>query len=299
MIFKVIMSLGILVVLPAGLIFVIWKASFKSKLEWLLDVLATTALITWVFQSGDWSLIGTFWRFIWIPLLIIAVVTSWKKIRTLPFRIKYTGNQEITLGMNTLLLLVFGAFNVFIFTSYSTNEQALDLAFPLNDGSYYVGHGGNHVQMNYHNDYEPQKYALDILGLNKLGTRAKGLYPKDLEKYEIYGHGLYSPCDGTVIETRNDLPDLTPPEMDPKNPEGNYVALSCDGHDAVIYLAHMQNGSVSVVEGDSIVTGQLLGLVGNSGNTSEPHLHIHAELDGQGVPLTFEGKFLVRNNIVR
>ncbi|MBO1915549.1 M23 family metallopeptidase, partial [Microvirga sp. 3-52] len=92
---------------------------------------------------------------------------------------------------------------------------------------------------------------------------------------------------------------LTPPEMDPENTMGNYVALTCNGHEAIIYLMHMQQESVSVTEGEEVTTGQLLGKIGNSGNTSEPHLHIHAELDGVGVPITFEGKFLVRNSIVR
>jgi murein DD-endopeptidase MepM/ murein hydrolase activator NlpD len=45
--------------------------------------------------------------------------------------------------------------------------------------------------------------------------------------------------------------------------------------------------------------GQRIGRVGNSGNTSEPHLHIHAERDGAGVPLRFDGRFPVRNDLVR
>ncbi|MEZ7171746.1 M23 family metallopeptidase [Sporosarcina sp. OR05] len=64
-------------------------------------------------------------------------------------------------------------------------------------------------------------------------------------------------------------------------------------------MAHMKEGSVAVAKGDTVTTGQLLGKVGNSGNTSEPHLHIHAELDGKGVPLTFDGRFLVRNQLVK
>nr|WP_210470365.1 M23 family metallopeptidase [Sporosarcina sp. 6E9] len=293
------LSLGILIVLPAGLLVGIWKSAFKSKLEWLLDVLATTVLIACIFQTANWSSIGSYWRYIWIVLLVIAIVTSWRRVRDLPFRIKYTGSQKVSIGINILLILVFTVFNGFVLTSYSVKDQAIDLAFPLKDGTYYVGHGGNHVHMNYHQAHPPQKYALDILGLNKLGTRATGLYPKDLDKYEIYENNLYSPCNGIVIETRNDIPDLTPPEMDPENTMGNYVALTCNGHEAIIYLMHMQQESVSVTEGEEVTTGQLLGKIGNSGNTSEPHLHIHAELDGVGVPITFEGKFLVRNSIVR
>ncbi|MGE7916039.1 M23 family metallopeptidase [Lysinibacillus xylanilyticus] len=54
-----------------------------------------------------------------------------------------------------------------------------------------------------------------------------------------------------------------------------------------------------VEKGEKVTTGQILGKVGNSGNTSEPHLHIHAEKNGKGVPITFNDRFLVRNSLVR
>jgi hypothetical protein len=64
-----------------------------------------------------------------------------------------------------------------------------------------------------------------------------------------------------------------------------------------VELAHLQRRSVRVAAGDPVTAGTPLGLVGNSGNTSEPHLHVHAETDaGEGVPMTFEGRFLIRND---
>src|SRR5699024_12363154 len=83
---------------------------------------------------------------------------------------------------------------------------------------------------------------------------------------------------------------------DPEHATGNYVALGCE--DAIIYIAHMKENSVKVSEGEAVQEGQQIGLVGNSGNTSEPHLHIHAEKDGIGIPLRFDGKFFVRNYLV-
>jgi Na+-translocating ferredoxin:NAD+ oxidoreductase RnfC subunit len=101
------------------------------------------------------------------------------------------------------------------------------------------------------------------------------------------------------MKVRVDLPDLTPPEMNAKNPEGNHVSLTCDGKEAMIIMAHLQRGSITVKKGDKVKEGQIIGRVGNSGNTSEPHLHIHAERDGTGIPLRFDGRFLVRNHLVR
>ncbi|WP_260412143.1 M23 family metallopeptidase [Alkalihalobacillus sp. TS-13] len=50
--------------------------------------------------------------------------------------------------------------------------------------------------------------------------------------------------------------------------------------------------------GGFVKKGEEIGLVGNSGNTSEPHIHIHAGKDGKGVPIRFNGRFLVRNSLV-
>src|SRR5699024_1782179 len=119
--------------------------------------------------------------------------------------------------------------------------------------------------------------------------------------YHIFGDTIYSPCVGEVQEIRDYMPDLIPPETNPALPEGNYVSLTCDhiDQDTMIYLAHMQENSIEVEPGDKVDTGESLGKVGNSGNTTEPHLHIHAEKNGVGVPIEYDGRFLVRNSLVR
>lgn len=290
--------IAILLVLPTIFIYSLWKEKFKSKLEWMIHSLSTILIIVWLFLSGSWDWIGYYLRFIWIILLIIVIIRSWIKTKALPFRIEFNGKQKLTMGIYIVLLLVFGMYNFFVISSYTTEEKAIELSFPLKNGTYYVGQGGNHVQMNYHNAYPSQKYAIDIVKLNRLGTRANGLYPKNIEKYEIFNDELFSPCYGKVVEMKDHLPDLTPPDTNPENPEGNYLALSCDGEDAIVYIAHMKKGSVVVEEGSKVQEGQKIGNVGNSGNTTEPHLHIHAEKDGKGIPILFDGRFLVRNHLV-
>jgi len=99
--------------------------------------------------------------------------------------------------------------------------------------------------------------------------------------------------------------DFSPPGRDPENRAGNHVALECEG--ATIYLAHLMRGSVCAKVGERVRAGQVLGRVGNSGNTTEPHLHIHAETGPYpgkfpgmpGVPIRFGGQFLVRNDRVK
>lgn len=294
----ILITVGILFLLPLVFIGLLLKNKYKAKLEWLLDALVTFLLVGWVYQAGPWSWGSYYFRFVMVGLLVIALVYSWRKVRTLPFKVHKV--KKFSFMINVFLIVVFGLYNVFALTSYSTNKSGLELVFPMEEGTYFIAQGGDHMQMNYHQSYEPQQYALDIVALNSFGARAKGIYPKDLSRYEIYGHEIKSPCAGIVTEMENGLPDLTPPDSDPENATGNYVALLCnDAADTILYLAHMQEGSVLVEEGDAVEVGQLLGKIGNSGNTSEPHLHIHAEKNGIGIPLTFDGRFLVRNQLIR
>lgn len=104
-------------------------------------------------------------------------------------------------------------------------------------------------------------------------------------------------------QTANDLPDLIPPERDRENPAGNHILIRCDRADVV--LAHLQRGSLTVQEGETVEVGQAIAKIGNSGNTTEPHLHIHVRkentgtslLDGEAMPITFFNLFLVRNSL--
>lgn len=155
------------------------------------------------------------------------------KVRKLPFKIHE--KKKISFIVNIILIFVFGLYNIFVLTSYSTNATKLELDFPMAEGTYFIGQGGDHVQMNYHQSYEPQQYALDIVALNTLGTRAKGFYPKDLDRYEIFGHAIVSPCAGVVTEMENGLPDLTPLKQILSMLQGIMLRLfrSCSRYDFV------------------------------------------------------------------
>jgi murein DD-endopeptidase MepM/ murein hydrolase activator NlpD len=140
--------------------------------------------------------------------------------------------------------------------------------------------------------------------INQWGLRADGFLPADPAQYAIFGTPVYAPCDGTVIRTENNREDMPPPLPDREVIPGNHVLLDCG--EFIVLLAHFKKGSVAVGKGQTIETGQMLGEIGNSGNTNEPHLHIHAQrrgtgempLDGEPLWMTFEGKFLVRNQLV-
>ncbi len=181
-------------------------------------------------------------------------------------------------------------------------HKGLDLDFPLKGGLFYIAHGGGSGLSNYHGRFaRSQKYALDITQLNSIGARARGLLPKELDRYRIYGAHVYSPCAGTVIAAFDGAPDALIGVLQNQHaPTGNHLWIQPEGTEILLILAHLQPGSLLVKAGDTILAGQLLARVGNSGHTTEPHLHIHAQLEPGNripVPLTFRRRWLVRNSI--
>ncbi|MGW7539638.1 M23 family metallopeptidase [Streptomyces sp. NPDC054770] len=157
------------------------------------------------------------------------------------------------------------------------------LRFPL-EGAWYVVQGGGPA-VNHHARVPEQRAALDLVALGRYGTRTRP--GRDLTAYAAYGRPVLSPCDGRVVSAADGVADQRPGEIRYQPPYGNHVFL--DTGREIVKLAHLRPGSVTVAEGDTVRAGQVLGEVGNSGNSTEPHLHLHAERDGIGLDLEFEG----------
>jgi len=140
-----------------------------------------------------------------------------------------------------------------------------------------------------------QRWAVDWMQLDENNLMFKGDRLK-LQSYPHYGQEIIAVADGIVLETRNDQPDQVPGKL----PEGLQFDVVCgnfvlqdigDGYSA--FYAHMIPGSVRVKAGDKVKRGQVLGLIGNSGNTSAPHLHFHIVkgktcLSSPGVPYVID-----------
>lgn len=188
---------------------------------------------------------------------------------------------------------------------------AINLDMPLGPGRYLVISGGAHASINSHfltldleraKAFRGQSFAIDIIGIDQWGFRTTGISPKDPKAYEIYGAQVLAPCAGRVSHVVDGVADNEVPNMNRKNMTGNHVMLECG--DVCVLLAHMAPGSVAVARDDLVESGEPLGRVGNSGNSGEPHLHIHvqtkapdnAPVAGNPLWFTVEGRFLVRND---
>ncbi|PQP82744.1 hypothetical protein C0Q44_15220 [Paenibacillus sp. PCH8] len=153
----------------------------------------------------------------------------------------------------------------------STDNQftKTEFQFPMK-GEMFVFWGGNNVLSNYHYEHETQRYALDIVR-----TKEDSSYQGDAavnENYYAFGEPLYAAAEGTVVEIKNDIPDNVPGVMNPVEPAGNYVVID-HGNGEYSITGHIKEGSVAVKEGDKLKQGDLIGELGNSGNSSEAHLH--------------------------
>jgi hypothetical protein len=173
-------------------------------------------------------------------------------------------------------------------TQYLDYETNADLRLPF-DGEWYVFWGGRSTQDNYHASNPAQRFAYDFV-VHEDGVSHAG-EADVLENYHCWGREILAPADALVVATVNDLPDQAIGQTDLDNPAGNHVILAF-GEDEYAFLAHLQQGSVRVQQGQEIEQGDILGLCGNSGNTSEPHLHFHMQttadlLAGDGLPALF------------
>lgn len=120
-----------------------------------------------------------------------------------------------------------------------------------------------------------QRYAVDWEQVNEQGRIYRGPREK-VESYFIFGKEAIAVADATVVSTTDGAPEGTPGQyptsIDPVTADGNAVILDLGQHRYAMY-AHLQPGSIKVHQGDRVKTGQVLGLVGNTGNSLVPHLH--------------------------
>lgn len=140
--------------------------------------------------------------------------------------------------------------------------------FPVS-GQWYVVQGGGRLS-NHHAVVPEQRGAIDIVGIR--GNPG-------------YGEPVVAPCAGRVVAAVDGIEDQEPGTVRFAPPYGNHVSI--DTGSEVVTLAHLRPTTVAVETGDEVEAGQFLGAVGNSGNSTAPHLHLQAARDGLGLDLRF------------
>jgi peptidase M23-like protein len=183
-----------------------------------------------------------------------------------------------------------------------SRAKAVVVAPPLKGSGWVVGNGccapinahrGATLSVNGTAD-AAERFAIDFVQLGPNSSLVQGDATKN-ESFGYYGDEIYAAAAGKVVAIQDDqptqLPGVLPPGQTVQTAGGNYVVVDI-GKGRYAFYAHMQPGSLEVKLGDAVKTGQVLGLLGNTGNTDGAHLHFHI-MDGpspllsNGLPFVF------------
>ena len=201
----------------------------------------------------------------------------------------------------------------------------LVLASPVGPGDWWIGLGPSNTSdhrravIRVGEDTVPhlaQRFAIDWVKMDSRGEYARDHRGRRNADWYGYGEPVFAVADARVAAVGDGIPDNTPGENSRAVPMrvatvlGNYVVLDLGAragggvHLFALY-GHLQPGSLEVHAGDSVHQGQVLGVIGNSGNSDGPHLHFHvteaadsaaAQLRSEGVPFVLDSFTVVNHD---
>lgn len=230
----------------------------------------------------------TLWR--WGPPAL-AVATSSALVIALAsaFRGRLTWSWRRAAGFAGLCGIVgsMGVYQTFP-SSHDSSPSEVDFHLPL-DGPVTVAWGGSRPRVNHHVSSPAERWGYDLLvTVDGRSHRGEG---RALGEYYAYDRAVRAPAAGGVVAVHDGIADRPPGRPDPRSGGGNRIVIEVWPGE-YLFIAHLGAGSIPLVVGQSVRQGDLVGRVGNSGNSSEPHVHVHLQDtplsdEGEGIPFSF------------
>lgn len=299
-----------LVLLVLGLLF--WKRQPHSKVAIFLLWLDFLALNLVFFFIINWSVSNYYLRYLCLIIPAIILVRVLFRLRAIPWLPRKDARgvrAAFLIGLILLPLFAWANLRVLSSNRYETDNPVPLLVLVPVYGMWVVTNGGNAVDglgmSNYANAIFPPDnytdpslaYAVDFQEITIRGNLSQeGSRPDDFRVYEGFNSEVFAPCPGTVVFVESGNPTK---EVDAvAEGLGDRVVIQC--FETYVTVANLR--SILVKENEKVRVGQTIGYVGNTGQPSLPHLHVHATVnsfgpDGIPVPLLFEYVFATRNTV--
>jgi murein DD-endopeptidase MepM/ murein hydrolase activator NlpD len=213
--------------------------------------------------------------------LLVAVLVSALRGRSWSWR--------RTIGFAGLCVIVatLGVYQTFP-SAYDERPSTIQVRLPL-DGPVTVAWGGATRDVNYHVGSPAERWAYDLLVTLDGSSHEGG--GRAVSDYYAYNQPVRAPAAGRVVAIHDGEPDAEPGEPDRDRRGGNFVVIEV-GPDQFLFLVHLKARSIRVQPGQQVRPGEVVARVGNSGNSTEPHVHLHLQdtavpQAGQGIPFGF------------
>jgi hypothetical protein len=182
--------------------------------------------------------------------------------------------------------------------------QITSFSLPF-DGFWMVESGGVDKENSHSWNIFNQRYAYDFF-IRDENQQTHRTDRRVLENYYSFGKAILAPADGMVIEARDgirDNPELGSIDFSARLFRGNFVIIR-HAEGEYSHLAHFKKGSITVKRRDEVRRGQILGLCGNSGHSTEPHLHFHVQDKANfflaiGLPVKFSDFLIQKEGYVQ
>ena len=271
------------------------QGRFRRVVRWVLPALLAAVLLpSWAlfFSGGMRAVVG--WSALMGAGLLLAPLSLLVLLVHAVRKRRFSRPMQATSVLACLALWpglwIFGILTIAFPYDLDRSSPSATVRLPSNE-TLRVGWGGDEISTNYHAMTPDQRWAYDLL------VEPAGHGSEVLEDYGCYNTPVVAPVSARVHDAVDGALDHVPGEvsMDYENPAGNHVVLQLESG-TYLLIAHLKPGSVSVSEGDDVLEGEAIGACGNSGNTSEPHIHIHHQrqdpkdrslIFSEGLPLYF------------
>lgn len=246
-------------------------------------MLAVFATLLILFVMGGMARIAS-WYLMQYGLPLLGVV--YLVITAIVALVRRSGRVFLSATMLTVVIALLPLILWFAPVAYPASldrtRPAATVRLPA-DAPLQVAWGGDSLKTNQHAIVPDQRWAYDLF-VEPYVTGSD-----QLEDYGCYGVPVVAPADGLVTQAHDGEPDEVPgvPSNNLTAPTGNHVFIQLETGTYLV-IAHLRQGSVAVQSNERVTEGQVIGQCGNSGNTSEPHIHIHHQRQDPAVyPLNF------------